>query len=88
MVYNSAHYVSADHATIRVCSGDQTIFVPCDASNRHYAEIMAQVAAGSLEVQPYVEAPAPPPAAPAPSLADLIAQIQALQSEIEVLKAR
>jgi hypothetical protein len=85
MLYNNAQYVSAGNTTIRTSNEGYTIFVPCDMGNRHYVEIMAQVASGNLQIEPYVKAPAP--STPALSLADLFAQIQALQSEIEVLKA-
>lgn len=87
MLYNNAQYVSVDNTTIRVSNDGHTIFVPCDAGNRHYVEILEQVALGNLQVEPYVETPPATPGAPALSITDLFALIQALQSEIEILKA-
>ena len=48
----SAQYISDllsdTNTTIRVIIGGQEMFVPIDPANRHYAEIMRQVAAGTL----------------------------------------
>ena len=48
----SAQYISDllsdTNTTIRVIIDGQEMFVPIDPANRHYAEIMRQVAAGTL----------------------------------------
>lgn len=51
MLITSAQYRTADNEEI-VCTIDGAeIFVPLDPSNRHYAEIMRQVAAGDLTIE-------------------------------------
>lgn len=87
MVYTDAKYTSPEQTGIKVLIDGQQAFVPCVEGNRHYAEIMGLVAAGELQIAEYVAPPPPPPVEPSPSLSDLLAQIQALQAEIEALKA-
>ena len=54
MTITSAQYV-IDHITnsnsnIRATIDGQELFVPLDPANRHYAEIMRQVEAGTLTI--------------------------------------
>ena len=50
MSITSAQYRTADNEEI-VCTIDGTeMFVPLDPANRHYAEIMRQVEAGTLTI--------------------------------------
>ena len=54
MTITSAQYVSVglvENASIRATMDGQELFVPLDPSNRHYAEIMRQVKAGTLTRQ-------------------------------------
>jgi hypothetical protein len=50
----SAQYISDllsdTNTTIRVIIDGQEMFVPTDPANRHYAEIMRQVEAGTLVI--------------------------------------
>ena len=50
----SAQYISDllsdTNTTIRVIIDGQEMFVPIDPANRHYAEIMRQVEAGTLVI--------------------------------------
>ena len=41
-----------ENAGIRATIDGQEVGVPLDPANRHYAEIMRQVEAGELEIQP------------------------------------
>jgi len=56
MNITSAQYVTnimnGQNDSINAIIDGQMIFVPLDPANRHYAEIMRQVAAGELEIQP------------------------------------
>jgi hypothetical protein len=54
-------YANAENSSITVTDGDTTMTVPADPGNRHYAEILAGIADGSITVAPYV---APPPPVP------------------------
>ena len=50
----SAQYLTGmlnTNASIRATIDGQEMFVPLDPSNRHYAEIMRQVEAGTLTIQ-------------------------------------
>ena len=50
----SAQYVADKENTnisIRATIDGQELFVPLDLANRHYAEILRQVAAGTLTIQ-------------------------------------
>ena len=49
----SAQYIAEDGAntSIRATIDGQELFVPLDPANRHYAEIMRQVKAGTLTIQ-------------------------------------
>jgi hypothetical protein len=51
----SARYIQSvydgSNSGIRVTIDDQTFDVPLDPNNRHYAEIMRQVEAGTLTIQ-------------------------------------
>jgi hypothetical protein len=55
MTITSAQYVSdplsGTNSSIRATIDGQEMFVPLDPSNRHYAEIMRQVEAGTLVIQ-------------------------------------
>ncbi len=48
----SAHYITKDSTNIGIQAtiDGQELFVPLDPANRHYAEIMRQVAAGTLTI--------------------------------------
>jgi len=47
----SAKYTDSEKHTIVAVIQDETMYVPLDPANRHYAEIMRQVAAGDLSIQ-------------------------------------
>jgi len=55
MNITSAQYMSdtlsGNNVSIRATIDGITMFVPLDPSNRHYAEIMRQVEAGTLTIQ-------------------------------------
>ena len=53
MQITSAQYVAFEgtNTSIRATIDGQEFFVPLDTSNRHYAEIMRQVEAGTLTIQ-------------------------------------
>ena len=54
MTITSAQYCNntdGNKDTIRTTIDGETLFVPLDPSNRHYAEIMRQVDAGTLTIQ-------------------------------------
>lgn len=54
MTITSAQYVSmslVENYSIRATIDGQEMFVPLDPANRHYAEIMRQVEAGTLTIQ-------------------------------------
>lgn len=61
MQITSAQYVlgplSNEVSSIRVTIDGTTMSVPLDPDNRHYAEIMRQVDAGELTIQPADVAP-------------------------------
>tara|TARA_R110000772_G_scaffold18810_1_gene53045 strand:- start:133 stop:306 length:174 start_codon:yes stop_codon:yes gene_type:complete len=42
---------NGDTVSIRSTIDGQELFVPLDPANRHYAEILKQVAAGTLTIQ-------------------------------------
>ena len=44
--------LSGTNTSIRAIIDGQELFVPLDPANRHYAEIMRQVEAGELVIQP------------------------------------
>ena len=53
MNITSAQYVldqDGNNGTILAVIGGTEMFVPLDPANRHYAEIMRQVAAGTLTI--------------------------------------
>ena len=52
MQITSAQYLAEDgeNHTIKVTIDGQELFVPLDPANRHYAEIMRQVEAGTLTI--------------------------------------
>ena len=56
MQITSAKYIisalSGTNSSIRATIDGQELFVPLDPANRHYAEIMRQVEAGELVIQP------------------------------------
>ena len=45
-----AKYLNSDNKVIIIVTDEQELFVPIDPANRHYAEIMRQVAAGELTI--------------------------------------
>ena len=47
----SAKYADSDNALIKAIIDGEELFVPLDPANRHYAEIMRQVEAGTLTIQ-------------------------------------
>ena len=55
MQITSAQYMtdtlSGTNSSIRAVIDGQELFVPLDKSNRHYAEILRQVEAGTLTIQ-------------------------------------
>ena len=55
MTITTAQYIadtlSGTNAAIRITIDEQDVFVPLDPANRHYAEIMRQVEAGTLTIQ-------------------------------------
>ena len=44
--------IDGNNASIRATIDGQELFAPLDPANRHYAEIMRQVEAGTLTVLP------------------------------------
>ena len=56
MQITSAKYIisalSGTNSSIRATVDGQELFVPLDPANRHYAEILRQVEAGELVIQP------------------------------------
>ena len=54
MNITSAQYIqnlSGNNTNIKATIDGQEIFVPMDAANRHYAEILRQVEAGTLTIE-------------------------------------
>ena len=51
MNITSAQYTDNDNAIIQATIDGTEMSVPLDPSNRHYAEIMRQVEAGTLTIQ-------------------------------------
>jgi len=51
MAITSAQYLDNDNQTIRATINGTEMFVPLDPANRHYAEILRQVDAGTLTIQ-------------------------------------
>ena len=53
MQITSAQYIAFEgtNTSIRATIDGQELFVPLDPANRHYAEIMRQVEAGTLVIQ-------------------------------------
>ena len=53
MQITSAQYLAFEghNTSIRATIDGQELFVPLDPANRHYAEIMRQVEAGTLTIQ-------------------------------------
>jgi len=53
MNITNAHYVAADKKIINITAtiDGETMSVPLDPENRHYAEIMRQVEAGELTIE-------------------------------------
>jgi hypothetical protein len=53
MQITSAQYIAfeGNNTSIRATIDGQKFFVPLDPANRHYAEIMRQVEAGTLTIQ-------------------------------------
>ena len=49
--YQADTFESQTNTMIRATIDGQELFVPLDPANRHYAEIMRQVAAGELTIQ-------------------------------------
>lgn len=52
MNIESARYADPENMVIKATIDGKEINVPLDPANRHYAEIMRQVEAGSLTIQP------------------------------------
>lgn len=52
MNITSAQYIELDDnpSTIKATIDGKTLFVPLDLANRHYAEIIRQVEAGTLTI--------------------------------------
>ena len=55
----SAQYIQSEMdsnpTTVKAVIEGSTVFVPLDKANRHYAEILRQVEAGTLVIQPAEE---------------------------------
>jgi len=53
MQITSAQYIANEdiNTSIKATIDGQELFVPLDPANRHYAEIMRQVEAGTLTIQ-------------------------------------
>ena len=53
MSISSAQYIASEekNTAVKIIIDGQKLFVPLDPANRHYAEILKQVAAGTLTVQ-------------------------------------
>jgi len=51
MNISEAQYTTSENKIIRVVDGSNTRFVPVDLNNRHYAEILKQVKAGTLTIK-------------------------------------
>jgi hypothetical protein len=53
MQITSVQYIASEgtNSSIRATIDGQELFVPLDPANRHYAEIMRQVEAGTLTIQ-------------------------------------
>lgn len=54
MQITSAQYITGmdgTNSSIRATIDGQELFVPLDPANRHYAEILRQVEAGTLTIQ-------------------------------------
>ena len=47
----NVHYADETRGRLRATINGVETFVPCRAANRHYAEIMRQVEAGTLTIQ-------------------------------------
>ena len=52
-------FSSSKNVSIKAFTDNSVIFIPLDPANRHYAEIMRQVEAGTLVIQPADEQPQP-----------------------------
>jgi hypothetical protein len=50
IIITSAQYTDNDNAIIKATIDGTEMFVPLDPSNRHYAEILRQVEAGTLTI--------------------------------------
>ena len=50
MTITSAQYLNSDNETIKATIDGTELFVPLDPANRHYAEILRQVEAGTLTI--------------------------------------
>tara|TARA_A100001015_G_C14443536_1_gene501405 strand:+ start:357 stop:530 length:174 start_codon:yes stop_codon:yes gene_type:complete len=53
IIANAKYYknLEGENSTISVDIDNQSMFVPLDPANRHYAEILKQVEAGTLTVE-------------------------------------
>ena len=51
MNITSAQWTKTEQHTIKAVIDGTTMFVPAESGNRHYDEIMRQVAAGTLTIQ-------------------------------------
>jgi hypothetical protein len=52
MNIESAKYANSENSSITAVIDGVTMSVPLDPANRHYAEIVKQIEAGTLVVQP------------------------------------
>ena len=50
MNITSAQWVSSDENEIYITVDGEAVTVPTDSANRHYAEILSQVEAGTLTI--------------------------------------
>ena len=51
MNIESAQYVEDTKTTIKAKVDGEDMFIPCNTDNRHYAEILKQIAAGTLTIK-------------------------------------
>ena len=53
IIFTSAKYIAdnGENSIVQVVVNGTTMYVPLDTDNRHYAEILRQVEAGTLTVE-------------------------------------
>ena len=51
MIITDPQYTNSEKKIIRATVDGRVAFIPCSPSNRHYAEILKQVKAGTLTIK-------------------------------------